>query len=104
MSVWKISSPESGGYLVDKLRDVDINVKPLYNINFNNQEDYQVCLLQSEDSEIKICRTIDLKTFRVFETDLDVGATGCVLLSSTKIVSLVYGASGVDSIRTFVII
>jgi hypothetical protein len=124
MSFWRISSPASGGYHVDKLRDVDTNFKPLSRdstISFFNQEDYQVCLFHAKDSGIKCYRLIiDLKTFRVVETDLDVGGDvgfgvgrGHVLLSPKKLVSFVvssrrsmFGRSVVGgySIQTFTII
>jgi hypothetical protein len=102
MSVWKISSTASGGYLADKTRVIDINCKPRKRISFYNKEEHQVCLFQSKDSGNKICRTIDLKSFRVFETDLDAG--GYVLLTPTKIVSLVYPGTGLELIQTFAII
>jgi hypothetical protein len=103
MSVWRISLPVSGEYHVDKLRDVDINVQSRTNTKFYNQEEYQVCLFRSKDSGNNICRTIDLKTFRVFETNLDAG--DYVLISPTKIVSLVYGGpTGFASIQTFLMI
>jgi hypothetical protein len=98
MNVWRISSAVSGGYLVDKTRVVDINVKPRTTINFNTQEDYQICFFIGNN----ICRTIDLKTFKVFETDLDAG--GYVLLTPTKIVSIPYSRTGHESIQTFAII
>jgi hypothetical protein len=100
MEVWKVSSPLSGGYLVDKMKVFDIYFESCESpIKLYYIEKYQVCLFEKKfnlgwSGSSRIFRGVDLKTFKVFDPRMDVGESGNVwtriLLSPTKIICLNY--------------